>query len=76
MIESEDNSRYHRFLRLFYHLSLFDDSFSYKGLRTEYFWRKTLISLIPITEDNFGSIIKFVGFRVSDILPSAFIHYL
>ena len=23
-----------------------------------------------------GSIIKFVGFRVSDILPSAFIHYL
>ena len=26
--------------------------------------------------DYFGSIIKFVGFRVSDILPSAFIHYL
>ena len=26
--------------------------------------------------DKFGSIIKFVGFRVSDILPSAFIHYL
>ena len=25
---------------------------------------------------NYGSIIKFVGFRVSDILPSAFIHYL
>ena len=26
--------------------------------------------------EYFGSIIKFVGFRVSDILPSAFIHYL
>ena len=26
--------------------------------------------------EKYGSIIKFVGFRVSDILPSAFIHYL
>ena len=29
-----------------------------------------------VDKEKKGSIIKFVGFRVSDILPSAFIHYL
>ena len=42
-----------------------------------------LFHLFPVAKEgknnvNYknGSIIKFVGFRVSDILPSAFIHYL
>ena len=33
MIESDDNSRYHRFLRLFSHLSLFDHSSDYKRIK-------------------------------------------
>ena len=35
-----------------------------------------IIGLSTFLALGIGSIIKFVGFRVSDILPSAFIHYL
>ena len=52
MIESDDTPDTIVFYDYFI-ISLFDHSSAYKGLRTEYFWRKTLISLIPITEDNF-----------------------
>ena len=33
-------------------------------------------NMVKTIKEIKGSIIKFVGFRVSDILPSAFIHYL
>ena len=53
MIESDDNSLLPSFLRLFFIFLYSIILLPIKGLRTEYFWRKTLISLIPITEDNF-----------------------
>ena len=53
MIESDDNSLLPSFLRLFFIFLYSIILLPIKGLRTEYFWRNTLISLIPITEDNF-----------------------